>query len=96
MAITAQTPPKRDHESKYDFPAAEVAAAVKMLNAGEKPGNGGYAKEGHARSAAAHLVEQCEAADGAPEDIGSRAWKGEDGKWAFALKIGKRKANAKK
>jgi hypothetical protein len=96
MGLEAQEVPRRTQESKYDFPDADVKAAVKMLGEGKFPGQGGYEKEGHARSAAAHLIEQCEKIDGAPAEIGSRAWADEDGKWRFALKIGKRKPNTPK
>jgi hypothetical protein len=95
MPITAQEVPTRTHTSKYEFNDNDVAAAVKMLKAGEHPGERGFEKEGQARSAASHLIEQCSAVSGAPEQIGSRAWKADDGKWAFGLKIGKRTPNGK-
>lgn len=103
MGISAQEVPTRSHESKYEFPAADVKAAAKLLGEGQNPGNGGYEKEGHARSAAAHLIEQVTQLGEAPgqlagklDEVGSRCWKDSEGKWAFALKIGKRKANGKK
>lgn len=94
MGIAAMQVPTRTRGSKYDFSAEDVDAAIKLLGEGGNPGNGGYAKEGEARSAAAHLIEQIEASGKGPAEIGSRAWEDDKGKWNFALKVGKRKPNS--
>lgn len=95
--IEALSPPTRQSESKYTFKDEDVKAAVQMLKDNGHPGQGGYEKEGAARSAAARLIEQCEAIEGAPDEIGSRAWEDpKTKKWAFALKVGKRQPNKPK
>lgn len=99
MAIEALEAPVRNTGSKYDFEDADLKAAAKLLKEGKKPGQGGYGKEGEARSAATRLAEQLAAGEFdvgtvAASQLGSRVWEDDKGKWSFVLKEGKRKPNA--
>lgn len=85
--------PKNRRGSKHDFSAEEVDQALQMLEAGEHPGGGPYAKLSEARRAGIRLTEQLEhfhPDNATARDVGVRSWEGQDG-FYFGLRIGKRK-----
>lgn len=88
MAIRNLEPPTRTRTSKYQYGEDDITSAVEAVRAGSSPGDGPFKSAGQARSAANALVHAISAA-GFEDEIGSRVW-GDDEKFFFALKQGKR------